>query len=54
MFAALRAADLNPRAFFGLAYRALLGREDGPAMSPFLLTMGEKVLPLLEDAAASS
>ena len=53
MFAALRAADVHPRTFFGLAYRALLGREDGPAMSPFLLTMGDKVLPLLDDAAAA-
>jgi lysyl-tRNA synthetase class 1 len=54
MFAELRGREINPRAFFGLAYRILLGREDGPAMSSFLLSMGEKTLPLLEAAGASS
>ena len=53
IFSELRSRDLNPRAFFGLAYKALLGREDGPAMSAFLLSMGEKTLPLLDAASGS-
>jgi len=52
IFAALRSAEVNPRAFFGLAYEVLLGRSDGPAMSPFLLSMGARTLPLLDLAAA--
>lgn len=51
IFAALRERELQPRAFFQLAYRVLLGREDGPAMSPFLLSMGARALPLLEAAS---
>ncbi|MEE2828153.1 MAG: hypothetical protein VX498_03110, partial [Myxococcota bacterium] len=54
IFDALRSRDLPPRPFFQLAYQALLGREDGPAMSPFLLSMGEKVLPLLDQAAGGN
>jgi lysyl-tRNA synthetase class I len=50
IFNTLRANDLNPKAFFRTAYLALLGREDGPALSPFLLSMGAKALPLLEQA----
>jgi lysyl-tRNA synthetase class 1 len=53
MFSALRSADLDPRAFFGLAYRVLLGRDDGPAMSPFLLSMAARTLPMLDAAAAA-
>lgn len=52
MFSALRAADLNPGEFFSLGYRVLLGREDGPAMAPFLLSMGARALPLLDEVAA--
>jgi len=52
MFSALRASQLNPREFFSLGYRVLLGRPDGPAMAPFLLSMGDRALPLLDEAAA--
>jgi lysyl-tRNA synthetase class I len=51
IFGALRAQEMNPREFFALAYRVLLGRPDGPAMSPFLLSVGARALPLLDEAS---
>ena len=52
MFGVLRSSGLNPREFFSLGYRVLLGRPDGPAMAPFLLSMGARALPLLDEAGA--
>jgi lysyl-tRNA synthetase class I len=51
VFGALHAQEINPREFFVLAYRVLLGRPDGPAMSPFLLSVGARALPLLDEAS---
>jgi len=51
IFGALCAQEMNPREFFVLAYRVLLGRPDGPAMSPFLLSVGARALPLLDEAS---
>jgi lysyl-tRNA synthetase, class I len=51
IFGHIAEAGADQRAFFGLAYPALLGRSNGPQMASFLLSMGGKALPLLEALA---
>ncbi len=51
IFSHIAAAGLEQRPFFGVAYRALLGRPSGPQLNTFLLSMGGKALPLLRAAA---
>jgi lysyl-tRNA synthetase, class I len=53
IFSHIGDAGLDQRAFFGTAYAVLLGRPSGPQLNTFLLSMGSKALPLLEQAARS-
>ena len=51
IFTHVREADLDQRAFFADAYRALLGRDSGPQLALFLSSVGAKAIPLLREAA---
>ena len=43
------AAGSDPKSLFGLMYRVLLGKERGPRLAAFILTVGhERILPLLD------
>ena len=45
--------DLEPRALFRAAYRALIGAERGPRLADFILLSGrERIAPLLAPYAA--
>ena len=47
--------ELEPRALFGAAYRALIGAERGPRLADFILLSGrERIAPLLEPYAAAA
>ena len=39
---------IQPKEFFMAAYMALLGKERGPRLAPFVLTLGERAIKLLE------
>lgn len=54
IFAHIREEGLEQGSFFEIAYRVLLGRPNGPHLSPFLLSMASRVLPLLEEAGGLS
>lgn len=51
IFGHIADAGLEQRAFFGVAYQALLGQPSGPQLNTFLLSMGDKALALLRQAA---
>jgi len=40
--------NIKPKEFFGAAYLVLLGKEKGPRLVPFVLTLGEKAVSLFE------
>lgn len=40
--------EVKPKEFFQAAYLALLGKEQGPRLAPFVLTLGEKAIKLFE------
>jgi len=54
IFAHIREAGLEQRPFFATAYEALLGRPNGPQLSTFLMSLGARALPLLDEAASRS
>ena len=43
-----KAEELKPKDLFGAAYLVLLGKEKGPRLAPFVLTLGEKAVSLFE------
>jgi len=44
-----RENNLQPRDFFKLMYKLILGKESGPRLGPFIVTIGkERVIKLLE------
>ncbi len=43
-----KANDVKPKEFFQAAYLTLLGKEQGPRLTPFVLTIGEKAVKLFE------
>ncbi len=42
--------DVKPKEFFQAAYIVLLGKEQGPRLAPFILTLGERAVKLFESA----
>ncbi len=53
IFAHICDAGIEQRPFFGVAYEALLGRPNGPQLSTFLMSLGARALPLLNEAAGT-
>lgn len=43
-----KAEDIKPKEFFEAAYLILLGKEKGPRLAPFVLTLGKRAVSLFE------
>jgi len=43
---------IKPKEFFQAAYLVLLGKEQGPRLAPFVLTLGDKAIDLFQNASS--